>query len=1054
MIFLKNVVLKVKNYFTDMSNKRKVILGSIVLLLALTIFIGKSFALPKPVRSIEIFSENTSFTNNDPGAWKVTKSAKWIGKGKARITFDVDSIVEVEKQLSDIILVLDISGSMNGEKLNRVKQDTTDLINSLLSKKGNKAALVTFNTTSSIISTLTDNKDELIQQVNNIQAIGTTNYYQALVNVDTILKNYTKEDNRDTIVLFLTDGYPNDDTPNEEVQYVYLKSQYPFLTINGVQYEMGDTVLDPIKKVSDNQFIADMESLNNALFDASVSPLFYDEFTIIDYLNNDYFEIESIDNIKASIGKVNLTEEDNTPKITWNMGSGYLRTGSSENLTIDVTLKDEFLNQGGVYLTNKKTNVNSKLTNDNENIETTNSPILGDNYVVIYDENAPTSCSITNVPATVQHSVFDTVGISDTKLSCDGYQFKGWKIATKDITKVNDDYFIMPESDITIRAVWSKLDVNKSMVGTISKVQTLYEVMAESSVLDNQKSEFVSSDTGIDFGKDPSDTNGKGVYELFSTKDDKYPVYYYRGEVYNNNVKFANFCWKMVRTTSTGGVKLIYNGLPDANGDCTNTTGDATQIGKSAFNSGSFSPADVGYMYGDRITYSSDDETWYSLNGKNSTKYDLLDSRGSMTNTNYYYSDSISYNSETNAYTLDNATQTLWKGNYSNLVGKYTCFSTGYTCTTPYYIGGTSSSYAYYRSTGKEKIGLGKTVNYNNGTYTITDYIEIDASEYFNSKNDLYAGYYFCPNNTNTCSEIYYVDSSFSSYVSRVSMTNGETYDSLYEQASNIKWIYGNDVTWDGTNYKLIDTIKSSRANWSTDRINLAKRYHYTCLSTSDNCTSVKYIDYFGDSSTIYYLSLNGGDDIEQAKNKMFANTNSSTIKKYIDNWYASNMMNYTDYLENTDWCNDRSFYSGSLKGKDEDAGTEDTYFGAYGRNFSSYKPSVVCPNENDRLRVGNGLTYPVGLLTADELTMSGHGWGGYSNKSYLYTNQIVWAGSPHSFNGYLAYEFYVSSRGFLSSYRVDYTYGVRPSISLASGIRTSGGDGTATDPYTLEIND
>ena len=63
----------------------------------------------------------------------------------------------------------------------------------------------------------------------------------------------------------------------------------------------------------------------------------------------------------------------------------------------------------------------------------------------------------------------------------------------------------------------------------------------------------------------------------------KNPVYYYRGDVNNNNVKFANYCWKIVRTTSAGGIKMIYNGLPDENGYCDNT-GDDTTIGMSQFN--------------------------------------------------------------------------------------------------------------------------------------------------------------------------------------------------------------------------------------------------------------------------------------------------------------------------------------------------------------------------------------------------------------------------------------------------------------------------------------
>ena len=34
-----------------------------------------------------------------------------------------------------------------------------------------------------------------------------------------------------------------------------------------------------------------------------------------------------------------------------------------------------------------------------------------------------------------------------------------------------------------------------------------------------------------------------------------------------NNVIFANHCWQMIRTTDTGGVRLLYNGRTD-NGKC------------------------------------------------------------------------------------------------------------------------------------------------------------------------------------------------------------------------------------------------------------------------------------------------------------------------------------------------------------------------------------------------------------------------------------------------------------------------------------------------------
>ena len=125
--------------------------------------------------------------------------------------------------------------------------------------------------------------------------------------------------------------------------------------------------------------------------------------------------------------------------------------------------------------------------------------------------------------------------------------------------------------------------------GTLRKGTSLYDYI--SSLTNN------GSDSGIDFSKVPSATNGDGINIVSSTVDSTYPVYYYRGAVTNNNIIFANFCWKIVRTTETGGVKLLYNGVP-TNGTCNNTK-TATQLSKSSyFSTAVNSPIYVGYMQG------------------------------------------------------------------------------------------------------------------------------------------------------------------------------------------------------------------------------------------------------------------------------------------------------------------------------------------------------------------------------------------------------------------------------------------------------------------------
>ncbi|MCI8568237.1 MAG: hypothetical protein HFG48_02845, partial [Bacilli bacterium] len=172
-----------------------------------------------------------------------------------------------------------------------------------------------------------------------------------------------------------------------------------------------------------------------------------------------------------------------------------------------------------------------------------------------------------------------------------------------------------PALDEVMSATWQgKITITASYVPKVEENdKELYNIVKNRASLDNVASEFVTSSTGIDFGVAPSDTNGKGVYTIASTKDNEYPVHYFRGAVTNNNVKFANFCWKIVRTTETGGIKLVYNGTPNENGGCTNTTGEITQVGTSQFG-GAFN---VGY--GSPIREVID--TWYSENIMDYTKY-------------------------------------------------------------------------------------------------------------------------------------------------------------------------------------------------------------------------------------------------------------------------------------------------------------------------------------------------------------------------------------------------------------------------------------------------
>ena len=228
----------------------------------------------------------------------------------------------------------------------------------------------------------------------------------------------------------------------------------------------------------------------------------------------------------------------------------------------------------------------------------------------------------------------------------------------------------------------------------------------------------------------------------------------------------------------------------------------------------------------------------------------------------------------------------------------------------------------------------------------------------------------------------------------------------------------------------------------------------------------------YNDNAYVGYMYGTAGSSTYAATH---ANTNESTIKKYIDNWYRANFDEIaTSKLEDTVFCSDRNTkaYDANTIGDasyssygDLGYGTNTTLYSAVHR-VSYYSknpnPSLVCQNSNDKFTVdsknGNGkLTYPVGLITLDEVVLAGFNTY-YSNKNdhedttnYLCTNNFYWAFSPvlmyalgHAHVGF------VTSAGFAGSDYVDSSHGVRPVVSLASNTLVTG-EGTTTNPYIVQ---
>ena len=198
---------------------------------------------------------------------------------------------------------------------------------------------------------------------------------------------------------------------------------------------------------------------------------------------------------------------------------------------------------------------------------------------------------------------------------------------------------------------------------------------------------------------------------------------------------------------------------------------------------------------------------------------------------------------------------------------------------------------------------------------------------------------------------------------------------------------------------------------------------------------------------------------------KQHGTSQSSDIKTYLDNWYA----NYTDLNKTgtkiTDqiYCNDRTASTTDVAYSTTNYTTltswnstgTNYYYGANGRVWNNpVSPDYKCPVASDKFTTttakGNGkLSYPVGLISVDEITFAGLPAGRANNSFYLYTRDYYWAGSPYDFFGSSSIEFRVGGGGDLGSNDVYYVRGVRPVVSLSSKVKLSG-NGTYNDVYVV----
>ena len=116
----------------------------------------------------------------------------------------------------DVVLVLDVSGSMNGTPLSETKQAAVKFVETVLGQSANtRISIVTYSDTASVVMQAENNIPELRRAVNSLESGGGTNLYTALEQAQSILDG-RRADTK--MIVVMSDGLPNNG-PTENGTY-------------------------------------------------------------------------------------------------------------------------------------------------------------------------------------------------------------------------------------------------------------------------------------------------------------------------------------------------------------------------------------------------------------------------------------------------------------------------------------------------------------------------------------------------------------------------------------------------------------------------------------------------------------------------------------------------------------------------------------------------------------------------------------------------------------------------------------------------------------------
>ena len=387
-------------------------------------------------------------------------------------------------------------------------------------------------------------------------------------------------------------------------------------------------------------------------------------------------------------------------------------------------------------------------------------------------------------------------------------------------------------------------------------------------------------------------------------------------------------------------------------------------------------------------------------------------------------------------------------------------------------------------------IGSSYTFNSETGKYTITNVQQVDPTTL------TYGGdtkYYFCSagyntsssdvisvwKNTANCPTIYEITSASitdgtetgsggtSIKTRRYNLKGYAMTQSERESDKSDKGLYQMEDD-DGISYYYRGSVnnnyvKYAGAYWRIIRINgdgsVRLLYAGTTANASGSGLNIKFAAFNSKRDNPAYNGYMYGSTLNESYEKTTANENDSNIKKELDNWYKTHILGTSNesVIADAGFCNDRSLASGN----GYTSTGSNTNYGPWRRYYQTKQPTLKCPQTNDLFTLstsekGNkALTYPIGLITVDELMLLGYA-DGYINKSaYTYsTNYLTLSPSYFNVTNTAARVFKLNSEGYpRGNNLVTDAIGVRAVVNLSSDAQISGGIGTSNSPFEIKVS-